>query len=314
MTDGGISFVAGAVRARAMSGRCVGAAASRQLATSVGLGEAIEAMRGTPYGHDVRAGQTLAEAQAGVAATLLWHLRVLAGWLPGRGVEPIRAVAAWYEISNTDQLLRRLHGRPAAPPFRLGALAVAWPRIAVAPTPEALRTVLAGSAWGDPGAATPRAILLNMRLAWAQRVAALPSARRWAAGAVALTVARERWVTGRDLDGPAGARAAALVGRPASAAQTFHEYVRALPAQAAWALRGVAAADGLWRAEALWWHRVEHDGRALLRDARFDDRAALAAAVVLAADAWRVRAALACAAGDAPIETFDAIVTAPPDG
>ncbi len=116
----GTSFVAGAVRARAMARRCVGPATARRLATAGGLDAAVEALRRTPYGHDVRAGQTLSEVQAAVAATLLWHLRVLAGWLPGRGVEPLRAVAGWYEISNTDQLLRRLGGRPSAAPFRPG--------------------------------------------------------------------------------------------------------------------------------------------------------------------------------------------------
>ncbi|MET7425937.1 hypothetical protein [Dactylosporangium sp. NPDC005555] len=296
-----------------MARRCAGPATTRLLATTDGLDAAIEALRQTPYGHDARVGQTLAEVQTAVAATLLWHLRVMAGWLPRRGAESLRAFAGWYEISNTDQLLRRLHGRVSAPPFRSGALAVAWPRLAAASTLEEVRVTLAGSGWGDPGAATARAVLLGMRMSWAQRVAAVSSALPWAAGAVALAVAREHWVAGHRVEGPAGTRAATLVGRPAMAAATFDEYVAALPRPASWVLRDVPGPEELWRAEVRWWHRLEHDGRALLRDARFDERAALGAAAVLAVDAWRVRAAMACAAGEARVEMFDSVLPSQSD-
>ena len=65
---------------------------------------------------------------------------------------------------------------------------------------------------------------------------------------------------------------------------------------------------GLWRAEAGWWRRVEQDGFALLHRGRFDAAPLIGAAAVLAADAWRVRAALEIAArGGMPLEVFDAV-------
>ena len=60
-----------------------------------------------------RAGQTLAATQHAVAATLLWDLRVLAGWLPRDGVDLLRALACWFEIANVDELLAVAAGRPA---------------------------------------------------------------------------------------------------------------------------------------------------------------------------------------------------------
>jgi hypothetical protein len=81
-----------------------------------------------------------------------------------------------------------------------------------------------------------------------------------------------------------------------------------LPGDAAWVLERVGDPGELWRAEAAWWRRVEHDGFRLLRDARFGPSRLLGAAAVLAVDAWRVRAALEVAArGGKGLEVFDAV-------
>ena len=61
-------------------------------------------------GRDVRVDQTLAEAEDAVGRTLLWHLRVLAGWLPRTGVDQLRLLAGWFELANVDDQVHRLAG------------------------------------------------------------------------------------------------------------------------------------------------------------------------------------------------------------
>jgi len=145
--------------------------------------------------------------------------------------------------------------------------------------------------------------------AWAARVAALsPSAAAWATAAAALLVARERFLAGRRLPDPLRRAAAVLLGPAAAEAASLPELARALPGDTDWVLAGVTDAVDLWRAEAGWWRRVEDDGFGLLHHGRFDAAPLVGAAAVLAADAWRIRAALEIAArGGAPLEAFDAV-------
>jgi hypothetical protein len=42
----------------------------------------------------------LAAAQHAVSATMLWHLRVLAGWVPPYASGPLRVLAAGFEIAG----------------------------------------------------------------------------------------------------------------------------------------------------------------------------------------------------------------------
>ena len=165
-------WVAGSVRARALARRRLGTAAARALAGRPSLEEAVDVLVRSPYGHDVRPGDGLAEAQRAVAATLLWHLRVLAGWLPAAGAELLRLFAGWFEIANVDEHVRALQGQPAEPPYRLGALATTWPALAATGSRPALRAALACSVWGDPGGESPRELQLGPRMRWAQRLAA----------------------------------------------------------------------------------------------------------------------------------------------
>jgi ATP synthase (C/AC39) subunit len=302
------AWVAGTVRAKALARRRLGAGAARALAACPSLEEALAALVATPYRQEVRRGQTLAEAQRATTATLLWHLRVLAGWLPWRGTRMLRLLARWFEIANVDELLHRLAGGAVEEPFHLGALATAWPRLATAGSPAELRATLAASPWGDPGGGTPRAVQLGMRLTWVGGVAALDRAAPWAAGAAALLVARERFAAGHDLPAEVLARAAPLLGAGVAAAASLPELTRRLPSDAAWALRDATGPDDLWRAEARWWSRVERDGFALLDGTTFGPAAVLGTAAVLAVDAWRVQAALELAArGGRPLEVFDAM-------
>ena len=92
------SWVAGTVRATALARRRLGAAGARELAASPGLSEALTSLARTPYGHDIRVTHTLAEAQHAIGATLLWHLRVLSGWLPRGGAEAVRLLAGGFEV------------------------------------------------------------------------------------------------------------------------------------------------------------------------------------------------------------------------
>jgi hypothetical protein len=133
------------VRATALARRRLGRDGVRRVADCVTVPEAIDALAGTPYRLNVRSGQTLAEAEREVAATALWHLRILAGWLPRSGVTELRLLAGWFEIANVDERLREFGGQRAEAPFRLGALATAWPQLAATTGVQRLRAALAAS-------------------------------------------------------------------------------------------------------------------------------------------------------------------------
>jgi hypothetical protein len=292
-----------------MARRRVGPAGARALASAPSLAEALATLTATPYGHAVASGQDLAAAQRAVAETTLWNLRVLAGWLPRAGAERVSVLAGWFEITNVEQRLRAIAGRPAAPPFRLGSLATLGSRPQQAGSPAELRRLLAASPWGDPGGETPREIGLALRLAWAERVgAAVPPARGWAVAASGLLVARELFVADRRLAGAAAAAARRLLGAAAPAAASLAELAAAAPRDARAALAVADRPESLWLAEARWWARVDVDAAVLLRRPRFSLDPVVGAAAAAAVDAWRVRAALECAArGGRDLDVFDAV-------
>ncbi len=300
-------WVAGTVRARAMARRRVGLDGARRLARTSSLEAALATLVATPYGHDVRADHTLAQAQRAVAGTLLWDLRVLAGWLPRDGADRLRVLAAWFELANVDELRLAMVGSPADPPFDLGSLGTSWNRLRSARSPAELRQLLAGSRWGDPGAETVAAVGLGMRMVWAERVAAMvPPAVPWATGAAALLVAREL-VVGRRLPDGAAASVRRLLGAPVLDAVSLPDLVAALRGPARWTLRGVDEPEALWQAEAQWWARVESDAFVLLHRPRFGPAPVIGAVAAAAVDAWRVRAALESAARGGRPEAFDVV-------
>lgn len=309
-------WVAAVVRVRALISRCPGRAGAREIAASPTLDEGLQRLAVTPYGRYARAATTLPEAQRAVTATLLWHLRVLAGWLPRGGARLLRPLAAGFEIANVASRLpaggdgRTDPEAPAWQPYRLGALETAWRSLERAATPGELRAALAASSWGDPGAETPWALITGMRMAAARRTAAIvPSARRWAQGRAALLTARERFVHRRPLPAPVRRDAQALLGQRAVDATSFADFRDHLPSTARWALEDVDEPGDLWRAEAHWWRVLHQDGSTTLREARYGSRTIVAAVAVLSVDAWRVRAALESAArGGRPLEEWDALV------
>ncbi|MFC8244651.1 hypothetical protein [Streptomyces chartreusis] len=313
-------WVAGVTRARALRTRCLGAAGIGEVAAAGTLDAALRYLANTPYRHDVGPGATVAGAQRAVSATLLWHLRVLAGWQPATGADAIRALASGFELSNTEHHLRSLAVDPRRPgstplhppPYRLGALATAWTRLARTRTPSELRAALAASVWGDPGGDSPAAVATGMRVSAALRLAiAVPDAARWAAARLALLFCREVFVVGRRMPDVTVRRAARLLGPGAIAAGSYADFRQALPTTARWLLDDIDEATDLWRAEARWWDAVERDGRELLRRSHFGPQPAVGAVAVLSVDAWRTRGALELAArggGPAnwPAEVLDA--------
>ncbi|MGC9664942.1 hypothetical protein ACNTMW_00090 [Planosporangium sp. 12N6] len=294
-------WFAGSALARVLPTRRLGAAGARELAASSSPAEAVRALACSPYGRFVRATDSPAVARRGIAETLLWHLRVLAGWLPGDGVRVLRLLAGWFELANVDDRVRDLTGadQPAWAPFRLGTLATAWPRLARTNSLPRLLAALADSAWGDPGGIRPHDISLGLRLRWAERVAAgVVPARPWAAGAVALLVARDPTVRAERLSTPLAVRVDHVLGPGWSRAACVAELPMAVP-EAAWALRGVGDPEQLWRAEARWWARLRTDGAELLAARGCGPDTAVGAAALLAVDAWLAGTALDVAAGTA---------------
>ncbi len=303
------AWVAGSVRARSMTRRRLGRAGARSLASAPTLEAALAALVRTPYGHDVRLGQTLSEAQRATYDALVWNARVLGGWVPRSGASLLRVLLAPFEIANVADHLGRLRGEETPPPFRLGSLGTTWPRLAGTSDAGQLRRVLATSAWGDPGGDSADDIVWSMRMSLADRLTAVvPVAAPWASGAVALLLARLAGLEDSRL--PAGARlpAARVVGPGPVLASSLQEVLSALPRHAAWAVEGVQGPEDLWRAECRWWARVERDGFQLARSAGPRSSVLLGALALMASDAWRVRAALEIAARpDAPVEAFDAV-------
>lgn len=305
-------WVAGVVRAKALVGRYPGAGGAREVAACDTLDDALRCLAETPYSRYVRTAVGLSEAQRAVTATLLWHLRVLAGWLPPGGARLLVPLAAGFEIANVASRLPAPDGHRAdiPQPYRLGALETAWRSLERAGTPAELRAALTASPWGDPGGDTPWALVTGMRMAAARRTAvAVTPARRWAQGRAVLLAARELFVSRRSLLEPARRDAARLLGARASAAASYREFRERLPSTAGWVLADIEDPGALWKAEARWWRTVQADGTAMLRDGRYGPRVVVGAVAVLSVDAWRVRAALESAArGGRPGEAFDALV------
>ncbi len=310
-------WVAGGVRAKALTSRRIGAGEARRVAACGSLADAVAMLQSTSYRAATSGARDgarnlpgeLTALQHEIGAALLWNLRVLDGWLPRGGAELMPELAGWFEIANVSELLRELDGGARGSYFELGALSTAWPRARHARSLRELRQTLAESAWQDPGGDAPADIEIGLRARWAERVAAHEDpVRTWAVSALALLLAADCIAAGRRPTPVLRSVATSLLGPDAAAAGTIDDLAAALPRRVTWVLaRGTPAAD-LWRNEAIWWRRVESDAHRLLARSEFDSGPAIAATVLLAADARRVWSALEIAArGGGPIEAFDAV-------
>jgi len=303
------AWVAASVRARSMARRRVGAVGSRRVAEQHSLAEALLLLTDTVYADRLARCTDLAVAERATRDTVLWQLRVLAGWMPGRGANLARAAAGSFERDNIVALARRLDGVAAAyDPFDLGALATSWRRLRAVSSAAELAESLRRSPWGGAGS-DGIALRDVLTLAWLRRLAAVaPKARPWAGAGCALIAARIVLVD----DAAPSPRMTELV-RPVlggtwQKAGDLAELRAALPSSVPPVLRGIEAPEELWRAEARMRATVEADGLRLMGGSRHGPGVVLGAIAVLAMDAWRVRAALAAAAaGAGPGEVLDVV-------
>ncbi len=295
-------WVASSVRARGMAQRRVGRGGCDRIIASHDLEEAVAFLAGSVYGVRLAEATTLSEAQRAVSETVLWQLRVLAGWMPANGTHLLAAAAAGFEAENIVALAQQINGRAdARKPFELGGLATAWPTVCTATSLADLSTALRESRWGDVGTLSDADGLSDILMAaWLQRLmTAAPAARPWAVTALVLVAARVRFV---DQVEPA-LRFGQIV-RPSIAdswrsANSLAGFAAALPRSARMAVDGIRAPTDLWRAEMRLATTVEDDGARLLRGSMPGPEIILGAIALLAVDGWRVRAALASAAASA---------------
>jgi len=294
-----------------LADRRVGRAAGRSLARAGSLSEALVALTHTPYDHDVRAGMNLAAAERAVSMTLLWHLRVLAGWAPNRGHERVRVLAAAFEIANIVGAFAQFDARPVVAPYELGAFATAWPQVARASSGPEIRAALTASIWGDPGGTEMAAVGAALTIAWIRRVAfGVPEAANWAKMFGGLLLARMIAAGTPPVAGSANDRTLrTVIGGGWTATTALADLPALVHRSAALALDAEDTAGTLWRADVRAWRLLETDALRMQRGWRPGPGAVVAAAALLAVDAWRVRAALELAArgGQAPDEVLDVV-------
>lgn len=302
-----LAWTAASTRARLLSRRRLGPAASRTLASQPDLGSARRLLVESPYGREVGMETSIDELQRALQASVLWHLRVLAGWVPPAAGPLLRTLAARFEIANVEDRLSYLGGAPLHQPYQLGRLATAWDRLRRAGSAAEMRAQLARSPWGDPGGEELLDIRWAMLLRWAGWLREGPRAMRpWVEGAVALLTAR-LIVFGADAL-PEPVRARWELFAPGAAKAVSLKNVAALVPGGAWALQPVTSPQELWWAEARWWERVERDAERMLKGNPRNPEAAVGLAGLLAADAHRVGATLeAVGRGPAARSLFDAV-------
>lgn len=294
-------WVAACVRAVAMSRRRIGSDGAAAIASCRSLDEALRLLTGSPYDAlQSEQGRNLAAAEHGVASRYLWNLRVLAGWVPPAGVAMLRLAAGWFEIANVENTLFTTDSAntyDAPRRYELGALSTSWRRLSSASTVSQLRSLLAASWWSDPGSDEPPAIGVTMRSRLIDAASAtIPGANDWASAAAALLIAREQLLGNRELPARARRSLTDVVGAEAVGASSLTQLAAALPPSTRWILTAIETPDDLWRAEIRWWIHLERDGHALMRRSLPGPEPIIGTAAVMAADAWRARAALELAA------------------
>ncbi len=302
-------WVAGAVRGRALARRRLGDDGVTALAAKTSLGDALAFLAASSYRQRIHGDLDVLAAQRAIAETSLWHLRVLAGWLPPRGVQCIRAVAGWFELLDIENHACAIVAgeRWSEPLYPLGALATVWPRAASTTTLRELRRALGHSAWGDPGGDHLSDVLLGLRLGWSRALRAVaPAAREWGDGALALALAKGLFAGSRREEGSKTPDVPEL-GDRWRAASDLTAFAGAIPITGRWVLQDVRQFSDLWHSERSWWTRVDHEAAQLLRARQLGRTAVLAAAMLLVTDCWRTLAALEQAArGPSAQESFHA--------
>jgi hypothetical protein len=75
-------WVAAQVRSQSLANHCVGPAGARELAGAGSLDAALGILATSSYGERLHPGLSLAASEREIFASVLWNLRVLAGWSP----------------------------------------------------------------------------------------------------------------------------------------------------------------------------------------------------------------------------------------
>ena len=282
-------WVAGTVRSRLLARHRLGRDGARAVADAGSIEAAAARLRASNYGPVAADGADVSRMQHDIWASVLWDLRVLAGWLPPDGVDALRVLAALWELRNIEGLLFP----PAIEPgFELGMLGTAWSLLRAVTQPADVRDVLRRSAWGDPGSDEPAELLTRLRIDWARRVGGVDES--WGAGAAVLVIARLIVLGGR-ADAGIVRRVPALSAHIADAT-TLAELQSLAPAAARWLFGDAEEPVDLWKAEARWWRRVDRDAARWLRSASAGKPVVVGAAASLMVDAWQTSAALEIAA------------------
>ncbi|TFD80598.1 V-type ATPase subunit [Cryobacterium psychrophilum] len=293
-----------------MAQRRVGAGESQRIAAQRSLEDGLALLKHTTYGERLAGCTDRAAAERGIRSTVLWQLRVLAGWIPGTGTRLARAAAGGYERDNIVALARSLEDTQPPPEFfDLGALATSWPRLRDAQSAAELGEALHTSPWGDAGSGDTTARRDILTVVWLGRLAAVAEAARpWAEAASGLMAARMLLVDRSVPSARFREVAHPLLGRAWEGAGSLDELRSALPKAASDALRDADGPKDLWLSEARLRATVETDGFRLLRGAMPGPTIVLGGIAVLAMDAWRVRAALSAAdSGTGTSEVLDAV-------
>ena len=307
-------WVAAAVRGRALLRRSVGRPGALELAGAGSWPEAASTLRATPYGEHLPERADRAAAHRAAAASTLWQLRVLAGWLPPGATGLTRIAAGPFEIANIELHIDRLLG--SAPDrgrlseaLPLGSLATAWPRVSAATSIDQVRSALSSSVWGDPGGNDAAMLVFGLRAGWARRLLrASPLARPWASGMLAMLVARERFVFDRSITEVTGRELDRVLGRGWRTGSTPAEVAARTPESASWSLAGIDDPADLWRSELAIIRRVTTDARPVARTGRYGRDTVVAILALLLVDLWRVEAAIEAAGrGTTGAEVLDAV-------
>ena len=292
------AWVAVSVRARAMAQQRVGAGGANRIAASGSLGNALTLLAPSIYGQRFATASSLIGYQHDISATILWQLRVLAGWIPAGGGGLTRAAAAGFELRNIAQCAQQIisHSAPETR-FDLGTLGTAAAQFQAATMMTELEQILRRSSWGDAGhPQTIGALVDTLTISWLRRLAATaPASRDWAQYATVLVAARTVLVDGHKPERRLVELTRPFIGTEWSHATNLTVFSKALPRSCSAIIEGVTSPDELWRAEARLGVIIEADAMRLLRDPLPGPDIVLGALAVLAVDAWRLRAAIALA-------------------
>ncbi|OIQ84398.1 hypothetical protein GALL_337750 [mine drainage metagenome] len=303
-------WVAATVRARALAQRRAGSGASAVIARADTLRDGMDLLVGTAYEPQMADATDLAAVERTTDATVLWQLRVLAGWLPATASRLCRAAAGAFERDNITALAAQLgDGRSAPEAFELGALGTAWSSLRTSASTAELAAGLARSPWGAVSNDDAAALRDVLTVVWLRRLSdTAAAARPWALAGAALVASRTVLVDQVEPSPRLRRLLRPLIGSAWERATDLDAMRAALPRATGALLAGIAAPTDLWQAEARAMTAVETDAFRLVRSALPGPDAVLGALAVLATDAWRVRAALASAAlGSGHSEVLDAV-------